>query len=243
MYRVWYHRNRNAAFNGVSEMIKALVFDFDGLMVDTESSAYDSWQEIYQEYGYTLPLEQWALVLGGSGAEFDLCAYLANLCGQALDHDALRARRSQRKLVLVADEPLLPGIREAIDAARHRGLKLGVASSSSRRWVVSHLDRLGVTSLFDTIVCADDVAHVKPAPDLYRTAIARLGALPHEAVAIEDALNGLRAAKAAGLKCVVVPNKFLRDGNFEDADLRLESFADMSLEQLLTQINDEPSSA
>src|SRR4051812_42714756 len=101
-------------------MIKALVFDFDGLMVDTESSAYDSWQEIYQEYGYTLPLDQWALVLGGSGAEFDPCAYLAGLCGRELDHEALRARRWQRKLALVATEPLLPGIRDAIDAARQQ---------------------------------------------------------------------------------------------------------------------------
>jgi len=218
-------------------MIKALVFDFDGLMVDTESSAYDSWQEIYQEYGYTLPLDQWALVLGGSGAEFDPCVYLAALCGRELDHEALRARRSQRKLALVATEPLLPDIREAIDAARQQGLKLGVASNSSRRWVCSHLDRLSVTSLFDTIVCADDVAQVKPAPDLYCTVVMRLGVLPHEAVAIEDALNGLRAAKAAGLKCVVVPNKFLQDGSFEDADIRLRSFPDLPLEQLLAQLD------
>lgn len=218
-------------------MIKALVFDFDGLMVDTESSAYDSWQEIYQEYGYTLPLEQWALVLGGSGFEFDPCAYLAALSGQELDHDALRTRRWERKLALVANEPLLPGIREAIGAAREQGLKLGVASSSSRRWVCSHLDRLGVTSRFDTIVCADDVAQVKPAPDLYRTVVMRLGVLPQEAIAIEDALNGLHAAKAAGLKCIVVPNKFMQDGAFEDADIRLQSFADLPLEQLLAQLS------
>jgi beta-phosphoglucomutase-like phosphatase (HAD superfamily) len=139
-------------------MIKALVFDFDGLMVDTESSAYNSWQEIYHEYGYTLPLEQWALVLGGSGFEFDPCAYLAALSGQELDRDALRARRWQRKLALVANDPLLPGIREAIDAARQQGLKLAVASSSSRRWVCSHLDRLSVTSLL-ILLCVLMTSH------------------------------------------------------------------------------------
>jgi HAD superfamily hydrolase (TIGR01509 family) len=218
-------------------MIKALVFDFDGLMVDTESSAYDSWQEIYQEYGYTLPLEQWELVLGGSGAEFDPCRYLADLSGCAFDHTELRARRWERKLALVANEPLLPGIREAIATARRAGLKLGVASSSSRRWVSSHLDRLGITSHFDAIVCSDDVAHVKPAPDLYLAALVQLGVLPHEAVAIEDALNGLRAAKAAGLTCVVVPNKFLQCAPFDGADIRLHTFADLPLDQLLAHIN------
>ena len=217
-------------------MFKALIFDFDGLMVDTESSAYDSWEEIYQEHGCTLPLEQWAVVLGGSGAEFDPCAYLAQLTGQTLDHEMLRTRRWQRKLALVANEPLLPGISEAIESAKQRGLKLGVASSSSRRWVMGHLERLGIASVFDAIVCADDVTYVKPAPDLYLAAVSKVGVSPHEAVAIEDALNGLRAAKAAGLTCVVVPNKFLRGCDFADADLRLHSFADLSLDQVLLQI-------
>jgi len=220
------------------QLIKAIVFDFDGLMVDTESSAYDSWQEIYQEYGCTLPLGQWEKVLGGSGAEFDPCAYLTELTGQTFDHDALRSRRWERKLALVAHEPLLPGIQDAIDHAKEHGLKLGVASSSSRHWVVGHLDRLGITSIFDTIICSDDVERVKPAPDLYLTAVSRLEVLPREAVAIEDALNGLRAAKAAGLMCIVVPNKFLRRGDFSNADIRLDSFADVPLSQLLVTITD-----
>lgn len=219
-------------------MIKAIVFDFDGLMVDTESSAFDSWREIYQEFGCIFLLEQWEQVLGGSGAEFDPCLHLAGLTGQTFDHDALRLRRQERKLALVANEPLLPGIRDAIDYAKEYGLKLGVASSSSRRWVVGHLDRLTVTSLFDTIVSSDDVERVKPAPDLYLAAVSKLGVMPYEAVAIEDALNGLYAAKAAGLACIVVPNKFLLHKDFSDADIRLDSFADVPVSQLLATITE-----
>jgi HAD superfamily hydrolase (TIGR01509 family) len=219
-------------------MIKAIVFDFDGLMVDTESSAYDSWQEIYQEFGCVLPLEQWERVLGGSGAEFDPCAYLAELTGQTLDHPALRSRRWERKLALVANEPLLPGVQDAVMYAKEHGLKIGVASSSSRQWVVGHLDRLAITSLFDSIVCADDVERIKPAPDLYLTSVAQLDVLPHQAVAIEDAINGLHAAKAAGLACIVIPNNFLRGGDFSGADIRLDSLADIPFTQLLTQITE-----
>jgi HAD superfamily hydrolase (TIGR01509 family) len=219
-------------------MIKAIVFDFDGLMVDTESSAYNSWQEIYQEYGHTLPLAQWEQVLGGSGAEFDPVIYLTELTGQTFDSNALRSRRWERKRALVANEPLLPGILDAIAHAKENSLKVGVASSSSRHWVVGHFDRLGVTSLFDTIVCSDDVEHVKPAPDLYLLAVSRLGVLPHEAVAVEDSLNGLRAAKAAGLVCIAVPNKFLRHKDYSAADIRLDSFADLPLSQLLATITE-----
>ncbi len=121
-------------------MIQGLIFDFDGLMVDTESPAYDSWAEIYREYGCELPLSRWSPVLGGSGAEFDPCAYLGEQTGQALDADALRARRWQRKLELCAGQALLPGVSDYLAAANRLGLKLGVASSSSRRWVVGHLD-------------------------------------------------------------------------------------------------------
>jgi HAD superfamily hydrolase (TIGR01509 family) len=223
-------------FVGEICMIKALVFDFDGLLVDTESSSFTSWQEIYQEYACDLALDVWAAVLGGSGQEFDPCAHLAKLIGQAVDADALRARRRQRKLELAAHATLLPGIAEALIRAKHLSLRLAVASSSSRQWVVGHLNRLQVTEYFDTIVCADDVTQVKPDPALYCTAVARLGVQASEAVAIEDAFVGLCAAKAAGLACVVVPNRFTQPFDFRAADLRLRSFADMSLDELLTHL-------
>ena len=131
---------------------------------------------------------------------------------------------------------MLPGIAEAVILGKELGLKLGVASSSSRKWVVSHLDRLEMTHYFDSIVSRDDVSRVKPDPEIYQTAVARLGVKPHEALAIEDASHGLRAAKAAGLYCAVVPNKFSQDLDFGIADIRMASFADMTLDELLLQL-------
>ena len=219
-------------------MIRALIFDFDGLMVDTESPAYESWVGIYREYDQELPLSLWSAVLGGSGLEFDPIAYLAERVGQPLDATALRARRGHCKLELVATQPLLAGVADYIAAGTRLGLTLGVASSSSRAWVVGHLDRLGVTDQFAAITTADDVTRVKPHPDIYVASAAALGVRPDEAIALEDAPNGLRAAKQAGLFCVAVPNLLTSQLPLDHADLRITSLADVPLERLLDMIQD-----
>ena len=217
-------------------MITALVFDFDGLMVDTESPAYDSWEEVYQSYGCTLPIPVWAAVLGGSGHEFDACAYLAELSGQPIDPEPVKARRWQRKLELVAHQPLLPGILDALQFAHEHHFRLAVASSSPQSWVFPQLERLGVTACFDTIVTGDQVAQIKPDPALYQLAVQRLSVQPSETLAIEDSLNGLRSAKAAGVYCVIVPNKFTQHLDFQAADLQLPSFDTLRLPDILTRI-------
>jgi len=219
-------------------MIRALIFDFDGLMVDTESPAYESWLGIYREYDQELPLSLWSAVLGGSGLEFDPIAYLAKRVSQPLDAAAIRARRWQCKLELVAAQPLLAGVADYIAAGTRLGLTLGVASSSSRAWVVGHLDRLGVTDQFAAITTADDVTRVKPHPDIYVASAAALGVRPDEAIALEDAPNGLLAAKQAGLFCVAVPNLLTRQLPLDHADLRITSLADVPLESLLDMIQD-----
>ncbi len=221
----------------IGRQVRALVFDFDGLMVDTEGPAYESWQEIYREYGCELPLSAWAAVLGGSGAEFDPCAYLQGLIDRPLDHAATRARRQRRKAELVAEQPLLPGVGDYISAAGRLGLKLGVASSASRAWVGGHLERLGVADRFDAIVCAGDVAHVKPDPALYRLAAARLDVRPVQAIALEDAPNGLLSARRAGLFCVAVPNPLTGQLPLDGADLRLASLTDLPLDALIERID------
>ena len=217
-------------------MIKAIISDFDGLILDTETPAYDSWQEIYQEYGCTLPLEFYATVLGGSGHEFDAIAYLSELSGKELDVEAIRERRWQRKLELVEAMRLLPGVLDTILYAKQRGLKLAVASSSPRRWVLPHLESLEINHYFETVVTGDQVSNVKPDPETYLEAVARLEVEPHEALAFEDSFNGLQAAKDAGLFCVVVPNLLTRNLDFSRADIQLESLADRSLEQLFLQL-------
>jgi HAD superfamily hydrolase (TIGR01509 family) len=217
-------------------VIRGLIFDFDGLLVETETSARDSWLEIYREYGCDFPYSVWAATLGGSRGGFDACLYLAEQTGLQLDHEELRARRKQRHFELVAEQPLMPGAAAYLAHGKRRSMKLGVASSSSRGWVVGHLDRLGVTHLFDAIVTRDDVAHVKPDPELYLLALARLGLEAHEVVVFEDAPNGVLAAKRAGIFTVAVPNALTCELPLDHADLRVESLADLSPTDLLAAV-------
>jgi HAD superfamily hydrolase (TIGR01509 family) len=218
--------------------IRALIFDFDGLMVDTEGPALESWQEIFAAHGCALPLSAWALCLGGSGAEFDPCAYLEEHSKRAINREAIRERRRQRKLELAMAQPLLPGVGEYIATARQLGLKLGVASSSGRQWVMGHLDRLGMSAHFDCVTCADDVTRVKPDPELYQTTLAVLDVRADQAVVLEDSPNGVLAAKRAGLFCIAVPNPITGQLCLDHADMRLTSLADVSLEMLLAQVRD-----
>jgi HAD superfamily hydrolase (TIGR01509 family) len=217
-------------------VIRGLIFDFDGLMVDTETAARDSWVDIFQEYGCDFPHDAWAKVLGGSGRDFDACGYLTEQTGLQLDPEELRARRGRRKLELVAAQPLMPGIAAYLADGKHGGLTLGVASSSSREWVVGHLERLGVTYLFDAIVTGDDVAHVKPDPELYLLTLARLGLEPHEAIVFEDAPNGVLAAKRAVIFTVAVPNALTCELPLDHADMRVASLADLPLTDLLALV-------
>ncbi|MEZ4660259.1 MAG: HAD family hydrolase [Caldilineaceae bacterium] len=215
-------------------MIQALIFDFDGLILDTETSEYQSWQEVYSAYGCHLPLERWVTAVGGSLAQhFDPYAFLAEQSGQLIDADAIRPTRRQRHLDLIAEQPVLPGVLDYIAAARKMGIKVGLASSSSYDWVGGHLTRLGLLDAFETIKTSDDVENVKPDPALYLAAAAALGVDPRRALALEDSGHGLNAAKAAGMYCVVVPNSVTTHLSFDGADRRLNSLADVSLAELI----------
>jgi len=219
-------------------MIRGLIFDFDGTILDTEMPAFQAWQEIYEEHGCTLPLSEWAKGLGGSGGDFDPCAHLEAQIGRELDRMALRDRRQVRKLELMAAEAILPGVLEYIAAAAVLGLRIAVASSSPRSWVVEHLDRFGLFGYFECLNCADDVERVKPDPALYLRALGQLGLGPEEAIVIEDSPNGVAAARAAGIFCVAVPNALTRELPLDHADLRLASLLDMPLTALIDLAHD-----
>lgn len=217
-------------------MIKALVFDFDGLILETETPIFQSWQELYQEYGCELGLDQWIANIGTAEETFDPMANLEQQLGRSLDRANILPRRRQREHELVQSQPVLPGVRDYLESARQMGLKVGLASSSPCEWVVGHLERLGLIGYFDVIAASDDVALTKPDPALYRTAVEWLEVAPHEAVAFEDSLNGLVAAKRAGLHCVVVPNALTRQLDLDQADIRLGSLDEMSLADLIASL-------
>jgi HAD superfamily hydrolase (TIGR01509 family) len=217
-------------------MIRGLIFDFDGLILDTEVPDYQSWQDVYQAHGCALPFATWAECIGRGSASIAFNPYdtLEAALGRPIDREQIRAQRRQRFAELVAKQPILPGVEEYMIAARRRNLMLGVASSSSRAWVSSHLIRLGLSTCVDGMACADDVTHTKPDPELYHAILATLNLQPDEAIAFEDSPHGITAAKAAGLFCVAVPNPLTCQLPLDHADLRLASLADMPLETLLT---------
>ena len=218
-------------------MIRALVFDFDGLIVDTEIPIFRVWQRIYRERGQDLPLDKWLTTVGTSSAAFDPARELGVRTGEQIDPRVLRTLERLYYQEATAMQQLLPGVAEYLSVARKLELKTAVASSSTRKWVMEHLDRFGIGRHFDAIVCREDVKRTKPDPDLYRTALQRLEVQPAEAIALEDSSNGIHAAKAAGLFCVAVPNPLTADLDLSEADLRLLSLEAMPLPTLLETVN------
>ncbi len=214
--------------------IRGLLFDFDGLLVDTETPSRLVWEELYREHGHELPHDRWATLIGTIGAPFDPFGHLEELVGRRLDEQALTTRRRAREYELIDLEELRPGVEEYFAEAERLGLRTAVVSSSDDDWIARHLGRLGRLEGLDTIVAANgDTTRAKPRPDLYLEALARLGLQPHEAIAFEDSPNGVTAAKAAGLLCVAVPNPMTATLALDDADLVVESLADFPLPKLL----------
>jgi len=219
-----------------SNMIKALVFDFDGLILETEQPLYQSWQELYWANGLELPFEKWALNIGTAEEPFDPFTELESLPNWSLEKNQELSRRLQRELDLIQSQPPRPGVVDYLKDAQRLGLKVALASSSSCDWVTGHLERLGLRQYFDCIQARDDVALTKPDPALYQSAVELLGARPEEAIAFEDSPNGILAAKRAGLHCVAVPSLLTRQLDTGLADLQIASLAEMTLEELVKKI-------
>ena len=217
-------------------VIRAIVFDFDGLILDTEEPVYRSWLEVYREHGEELPFDRWVQIVGSTNTVFHPQRHLEDRLGHPLSKEVLD-RRIDRRTELVLAQRLLPGIVDHLQAARAAGVKLGVASSSSREWVCGHLDRLGVLALFDCVRCRDDVAHAKPEPDLYIAVLECLGVPAAEAVAIEDSPHGVAAARRAGMRCVAVPNSITKGLDLSAADIVLGSLAEVTPGELMARLD------
>lgn len=223
-------------------MIRAIFFDFDGLMLDTEYPHFLSWKEIFEAHGCSLALKTWAEHTGKGTQNTPFSPYetLDALLGRRLDHDAIRTTRRKRFVELMAAEKLLPGVEVLLQEARQCGLKIALVSSSPREWITGYLADFGLTTAFDAILCGDDVRVPKPAPELYLQALSILDLQPNQALALEDSANGVAAAKSAGLFCVAVPNQVTHLSCFDHADLMLNSLADIALSELLVRVRPSP---
>jgi len=201
----------------------AVLFDFDGVLVDTEWAIYSAWHELFRTHGQPLPLELYNRCIGSDFATWSPKTHLEELTATAFDWHQLDALRQDQIEAELKDAQPMPGVLDLLASLRQAGIPRAVVSSSSHRWVDGWLEKLGLAAMFATVVCRGDAARIKPAPDLYEEAARRLGLDPAACLVIEDSLNGVRAAKAAGMPVVAVPNRVTACLDFSLADATLES--------------------
>ncbi|MGZ4291028.1 MAG: HAD family hydrolase [Gaiellaceae bacterium] len=218
-------------------LVRAFLFDFDGLILDTETASRAGWQWLYRQHGHELPPEKWALMVGTVDG-WDIWGHLEELVGEPLDRPVWNDRRYAHELTLLEAEELRPGIGDYLSFAEEHGVKRAIVSSASRRWIDMHLERLERAYGWDAIVTADhDAERAKPQPTLYLEALDELGVTADEAVAFEDSPNGASAARAAGIFVVGIPNAVTADlGLDEETDLLLHSLADLSPADLVAKL-------
>ena len=218
-------------------MIEAVIFDFDGTILDTETAGTKAWQQIYAEYGQTLPMDLWRQNIGRTNV-FLPAEHLIELTGIDETTVAIKEKRSRIRLELLNGEKAMPGVLDRIAEAKQLGLRLGIASSSTARWLNYHLPRMGLLFEFEAVRGRSDVGDIgKPEPDVYLAACAGVRVKPENAVAIEDSVNGILAAKRAGMQAVAVPNLVTQGMDFSQADLVLESLADMTLAEIIERVS------
>lgn len=212
-----------------------MIFDFDGLLMDTESVMLAAWQHEWRQHGLELDVSTFWVNHGGDVTE-DRYLRLAAAVGPSFDRAASHARRTAYRDELNRRLGLRPGLDAWLRDAHAAGLRLAVASSSPRQWVRRLLAGIGREADFEVFACGDEVARPKPSPEVYLLALDRLGIAAGQAVAVEDSPHGAAAARAAGLRCIAIPNPHADPATFGSADLVLASAADLSLASALAKV-------
>ncbi|WP_379210408.1 HAD family hydrolase [Paenibacillus sp. GCM10012303] len=214
-------------------MIKGIIFDFDGVILDTETIEFRVFEDIFEEYGVKLPLEMWERRIGGNKNNFDPYDYLIEYTQCKIDKIELKKHKKIRYEKKIGNENLLPGVYSYLESAKKMNIQIGLASSSPRKRIVDLLKRFEIIHYFTHLATAEDVDHVKPNPDLYLHVLEKMKLEPSHVIAIEDSPTGLIAAKRAGIYCVIVPNEVTKRLTFQQYDLRVNSLDEIELSDLI----------
>jgi putative hydrolase of the HAD superfamily len=212
--------------------LKGIIFDFDGLIIDTEMPGCNAWAELFNQYGFSFTIEDWKKAIGTGPSAYDPARHLSQLTNGLLDPQVIQEQTLDRTRELIESQPMLPGVLDFIIAVEHLGLPMAVASSSNREWVEGYLSKLGIRKFFQVVCTSDDVTNVKPDPELFLLAAKKLGISPSEAVIFEDSPNGIKAAKTAGIPCIAIPNDITKSMDLSLATKIVDSFFELDPQAL-----------
>lgn len=204
---------------------EAVLFDFDGTLVDTEWIIYEEVQAIFHREGQELPLTEYVKCIGSSYEAWSPQTYLEELTGKTYDWEAIREVRNQKIRTRLADQGLIKGALEALEATKNEGLLLAVVSSSTHDWVDNWLEKLHIQDYFETVTCRGDAPRIKPAPDLYLKGAERMNLSPEKCLVVEDSRNGMLAAVEAGMDVIAIPNRITTVSDFPEAAVKLQTLS------------------
>lgn len=219
--------------------IAGLIFDFDGTLLDTETPIFEEWAEEYRRHGQELSISLWGKTIGTHGS-VDLAANLAESAGEPIDPHERRLEVRGRVRARLANQGLRRGVKGFLRTAKKAGLSAAIASSSTSGWVEHWVGHHGIGGMFEAICGRDQVAEVKPSPELFLLAAEKLRLPPESCLVFEDSPNGILAAHRAGMRCVAVPNGVTRRLPMPEVEVRLESFAGIALTDVLARLDRAP---
>lgn len=217
--------------------LKGIIFDFDGLIIDTEMPGCNAWAELFNQHGFSFTIEDWKKAIGTGPSAYDPALHLSQLTNGLLDPLVIQEQTLDRARELIELQPLLPGVLDFLIAAQRLGLPMAVASSSNREWVEGYLTKLDIRKYFKVVCTSNDVTNVKPDPELFLLAAKKLGISPSEAVIFEDSPNGIKAAFAAGIPCIAIPNDITKSMDLSLATKIIDSFQHLNPQTLFELMN------
>lgn len=217
--------------------LKGIIFDFDGLIIDTEMPGCNAWAELFNQNGFSFTIEDWKKAIGTGPSAYDPARHLSELTNGKLVAEIIKEQTLARTRELIDLQPMLPGVLDFISAADRQNLPMAVASSSNREWVEGYLSKLGIRKFFKVVCTSNDVTHVKPDPELFLLAAKKLGFAPEETIVFEDSPSGIKAARAAGIPCIAIPNDITKSMDLSLATKVVNSFNDVDLKSLIDQTN------
>ncbi len=209
----------------------AVVFDFDGTMLDTEWTSYVATKEVFEAHGLGFSLDYWCSLVGRTDHPH-WTQMLEEQLGEPIDREHWISEKTARSWELANELDLMPGVLELLEALRAVRVPMAVASASRRGWVTGHLKARGLLHYFSAVRELEDTARTKPHPDPYLSACELLGVAPTAAVALEDSEAGVCAAHSAGMTVVAIPGQLTGDHDYGSADVIVGSCADLTVATL-----------